>query len=471
MQLSMYTLIVENYPSKGEHLLYHTRTQAMVTIKQELKDLLNDLSAPQNVAMRMRYAEELEQMRKMDMLVENRWEDVKKLVRFLGDLKYEKYGSMFAVTVLTTLDCNFQCSYCFEEGVRRNVSMTLPTSDAVIGWIRDRMLAHGYKDLRLTFYGGEPLLNEEVLEYMAGKLSQWCTAQGFSFKFNIQTNGYLLTAERVKKYLLLGLTDVRISLDGVGEEHNRQRHLRGGGGTFDRIITNILDNVDQVKIGISVSYDRWGVEHVGRLLDYLEGLGILHKLGRFICSPVHPSLGLPGRAEATRNSACLMNYSDAELVRTTLAINNLLEHKGLLAQKGLPIAACPMGREHGGVTIDPEGALYACNSMVGHQEFSIGDVFSSQPNNRRSEFLNMDVGLQCQPDCTFLPVCNGGCRLMSYLETGRLDVPNCKKGFLEQVAPELVKKEYEVLMRLSSALAEKSAAAEKTLDAKDARVI
>ena len=107
-------------------------------------------------------------------------------------------------------------------------------------WIKSQIIKLGYRSLYLNFYGGEPLLNQPVLEYLAGSMKAWCESRGIGFKFMVQTNGYLLTTELVERFLDLGLKQVRVSVDGVGEDHDKNRPLRGGGGTFDVIMDNIM---------------------------------------------------------------------------------------------------------------------------------------------------------------------------------------------------------------------------------------
>ena len=442
MKLSYYTIIVENFPVAGEHLVYNTRTQALVKVDQPLRDLLNGLGEVSNFPQRVRYAHELFEMHQMGLIVQNKEEDQKKIADFFRSLKSERIERVFQVTILTTMACNFQCVYCFEEGTRQNDVMSLDVCEAVISWIQRRMEALGYEGVHMTFYGGEPLLNELALEHIARAMKNWCMSKGLAFKFSLQTNGYLLTTERVEKYKKLGLSEVRISLDGVKEYHDRNRPLRGGGKTFDRIMENIIDNADRVKIGLSVSYDKNNVQNIEQLLDYLEGLNMLRKLGKMVCSPVHASLGPKGHPESIRHSHCLMNYNDDSMAASAVELDRIMTKKGLPGIKGLPISVCSVGRRFGCMTIDPRGSIYACNAMIGHPQFAIGDVGRTDFNDNRKIFLEQDPVSKCPIDCRYLPVCNGGCRLMAFLERQNFDEPYCKKSYLDQMAPELIKKEY-----------------------------
>jgi len=416
MKFSNNTIVIDNYPSKDEHLLFNTRTQAMVKIHRELKDVIDHPDTPSYFPQRVQYADNLIQLHKMGIIVENEAEDQRKLRFFLDQLKFGVNTSSFPVTILTTYACNLKCTYCFQESSRAHIKMDNQTSEHTIVWIKEKLLQFGYKQLYIIFYGGEPLVNKPALENIAAHLKAWCEDQGIRFKFMLQTNGYLMTPECIDQYLELGLDQVRISVDGVGEKHDRTRPLRGGGGSFDRIIKNIVACVDKVKIGISTSYEKDDTDKIEELLDYFDNLGILHKLGRFIFSPIHATLGPAGQPEQIRNSECMCNYEDKQLIQANKKIHRLMEERGLPVKDGLSIAACPLTRENGGVTIDQEGQIYKCNSMLGHPEFAVGNVRERDYNKTHDEFIHLDVWRKCPADCTYLPMCSGGCRLSSFLK-------------------------------------------------------
>ena len=88
--------------------------------------------------------------------------------------------------------------------------------------------------LVLTFFGGEPLLNVPAMFEIAGRSSKHAASRGVTQLVNIITNGLLLTPRVVERMLPLGLTGVKVTLDGDRETHDRMRPLRGGQGTFDR---------------------------------------------------------------------------------------------------------------------------------------------------------------------------------------------------------------------------------------------
>ncbi len=110
-----------------------------------------------------------------------------------------------------------------------------------------------------------------------------------------------MTPELVDRYMTLGLKQVRISVDGVGEDHDKHRPLRGGGSTFEVIMKNIIASCEKLPIGISVSFDKGNIRHIEKFFAYCKEKGILNKLGRFIFSPIHATLGPKGETEKIQN--------------------------------------------------------------------------------------------------------------------------------------------------------------------------
>lgn len=442
MQFSKYNIFVNDYPEKDQCLIFNTRTQALVKIERHLMKVVENHPSPLYFSDLICYSQEMIELHKNGILVYKENEDAEKLEKFFDDLKYKYNPSVFPVTIVTTSACNFRCKYCFEEAARTSKQLDQETCDGIIEWLKKWMINTRYRCLHLVFYGGEPLLNIDKIDYLCEKIKLWCDDHRIEFKFTLQTNGFFLTPQLVDRYVPLGLTSVRISLDGVGERHDRNRVLIDGKGTFDVIMENILDCVDKIKIGISVSYDRDGVDHIEELMEYFQGLGILKKMGKFLLAPVHARLGPEGRPECTQQDECMVNYDDEVLMQTTKQLSSILKKYDLPSSSQLSIFGCPLTRQYAGVTIDQEGLLYRCNSMLGHKDFSIGDIYQDDFNEQQQVFRDIDAWRQCPADCPYLPMCGGGCRLMSFLETKNFSAPMCKRKYLDKVIGDMVKDEY-----------------------------
>lgn len=439
MKLSWYTIVLDDYPTLGQSLLFNTRTQAMVKINESLGILLRDLTSDE---ISEEEARQIKQLEEMGIVVKDEDTDRKGIEEFFSQLKYGHDPEIFAVTILTTYNCNFDCVYCFENFSRSQARMDFQLARQTANWVKRRVEYLNVKRLHVTFYGGEPLLNKEALEYVASDLSLWCEQENVRFSFMLQTNGYLVTEDLIQKYKRLGLTKVQISLDGIGEAHDQKRPLKGGGGTFKKVLSNIIEIVDLVDVIIATGYER-DLFHIRCMLQFFSEIGLLHKFKRFIFAPIHATLGPHEEPAQIRNCECLSYYSDENLVKTTQELRGLMREFHLPLPYGFAVTMCPVTRENGGVLIDPQGDIYKCASMLGYKNFSVGTVFNDQYNEQHKTFVNMDVWHACPRDCVYLPVCAGGCRLSAFLNYQDMTRPKCYKSFLDQMAGDFLKTEYE----------------------------
>ncbi len=447
MKLSRFNLWVKDYPKQGEYLLFNSRTQALIKVNQELKEALDNFPASLLATCHSLLFDNLNTLKENGIIVEDEKEEEAKLKDFFRQLKFESAVLPFEVTILTTYSCNFRCAYCFEESVKAQIFMSQETSALVIKWLIQRLEKRKLQKVHLVYYGGEPLLNTKPIYDISWHIREWAQKKGMDFSFGIITNGSLIRPELIDKFLTLGLREVRISLDGDREAHNRNRPFLDGQPTFDLLIENIKSIIDKVKVAVSGNFDRENFSSIPRLLDYLEEEGILRKLDYFIFTPIVPRLGPKENPSAIELSHCLSFLEKDGLFNEVVSLKHeLLRRKLKLRTSGLAINACPLTMQDAGVTIDPQGLIYKCNSLLGYPEFSVGDVRNQDFNRKEKEFLNIDAWDKCPPDCPYVPMCQGGCRLFSYLEQGNFSSLSCKREYFDRITPELMKLEYEKLL-------------------------
>ncbi|MCK5289177.1 MAG: radical SAM protein, partial [Candidatus Omnitrophica bacterium] len=300
MKLSRFNLWVKDYPKKDEYLLFNSRTQALIKINQELKQILDNLSDSVLHSYPSPIEENIKTLKDNGIIVEDEKDEEKKLENFFQQLKYNNSALPFEVTILTTYSCNFKCVYCFEESVKESVFLDKTDSDLIVKWIINRAEKKQVKNIFLVYYGGEPLLNVWPIYNISWHLKQWADSNGVRFGFGIITNGSLINPELIDKLLAVGLKELRISIDGYRQEHNKKRPFTNGMPTFDIIIDNIKSVIDKVRVGIMGNFDRENYESIFRFLDYLENEGLFHKFEKINFSPLMPRLGKksnPGKIE------------------------------------------------------------------------------------------------------------------------------------------------------------------------------
>jgi uncharacterized protein len=361
------------------------------------------------------------------------------------------------VTVLTTLRCNFACDYCYQadrdDYNKFAQKMTLETAGRVGEWIERELDRVGPERLTLMFFGGEPLLNLPVMYYLAERSWRAAEARGVPMSITIITNGLLLTPEVVDRLLPYGLSGVKITLDGDRDTHNRMRPLRGGQGTFDRIIENIRRVAGRVRVAIGGNFDESSVDSYPALLQFLREQEFADKLVKVNFKPVISTrspapkgmlpltpVGADGRPLGgtcmtavgkgkTSGSAC-DSCSFAEEKMSFLQAET--KRLGFPTPDGVHNGPCHVHMKHA-QTIGPDGSLYACPGFTGDLGLSIGHIDDRLDPARecnREKFDRLNPWKDCG-DCAFIPVCAGGCLVASHTQLGDMNRPTCHKRSFE----------------------------------------
>src|SRR5262245_9276675 len=273
MQPSMFNLRVP-LSGRDEVFLMNTLTDAQLIVSTDVAALLDRAAAGEldGTAMDADDLDSLNVLQENGFLVESRHADRRALDRYMADVKGDT--SELNVTVLTTLQCNFACDYCFQgdhaDYNARADKMSLDTARAVGRWIEREIDRVHPEKLVLTFFGGEPLLNLPVMYELAERMWDATTRRHVPMFVNIITNGLLLTEDVVDRMLRFGLNGIKVTLDGDRDTHNRMRPLRGGQGTFDRIIENIRRVAGRCRISIGGNFDEHSVDSYPALLAFLR---------------------------------------------------------------------------------------------------------------------------------------------------------------------------------------------------------
>jgi len=144
---------------------------------------------------------------------------------------------LFVIPVVTR-QCNFRCVYCYEK--HENKIMQSESYDRLYKSIEQAIDAKGYKVLRVSFFGGEPLLELDAIYEFAKRLKALAIEKKITFIGHITTNAYLLTYECFEKLVSVNVTGYQITIDGTKETHDVARPLVSGAGTWDVIMQNMI---------------------------------------------------------------------------------------------------------------------------------------------------------------------------------------------------------------------------------------
>ena len=340
-----------------------------------------------------------------------------------GKLKEKTSGVVKALCLHIAHTCNLNCSYCFASQGKyhgERAVMSLEVGKRAIDFLIENSGTR--RNLEVDFFGGEPLMNFEVVKGIVAYAREIEDKYNKNFRFTHTTNGVLIDKD-VIDFANRECHNVVLSLDGRKEIHDRFRVDYSGHGSFDRIVPKFKELVD-AREGRGY-YMRGTFTHANP--DFLEDIKVMLDLG-FNELSMEPVVCAPGDpAELTD--------SDMEIVKDQyekLAELMLKRHREgrpftfyhyMIDLKGGPciykrISGCGSGTEYMAVT--PWGDLYPCHQFVGEDKYKLGDIYNGVTNKAaQCEFAECNVYAreECR-DCWARLYCSGGCAANAYHATG-----------------------------------------------------
>jgi uncharacterized protein len=323
-------------------------------------------------------------------------------------------------------DCNLSCQYCFAgKGKYEGASslMSFETGKQAL----DYLIEHSgtRKNLEVDFFGGEPLLNFEVVKQLVAYGREQEKTHDKKFRFTLTTNGILMDDE-VMEFANREMANVVLSLDGRKEINDRLRTDRGGNGSYDAIVPKFQKMAElrgQENYYIRGTYTHYNTDFTNDIL-HMADLGFKQLSMEPVVAPSSAPYAL---TEEDVPKLC------AEYER--LAVEMLKrEKKGegftffhyMIDLTGGPcivkrVSGCGVGIEYMAVT--PWGDLYPCHQFVGDPDFLLGNLTEGVTNTAVLEkFQNCNVyeKKECI-DCFARLYCSGGCAANAYHACGSVN--------------------------------------------------
>ena len=340
-----------------------------------------------------------------------------------GHLKAKTSGVIKALCLHIAHTCNLNCSYCFASQGKYHGERAVMSFE-VGKQALDFLIANSgsRRNLEVDFFGGEPLVNFQVVKDLVAYARSIEKEHGKNFRFTLTTNG-LLIDEDVIEFANRECHNVVLSLDGRKEIHDRFRVDYAGKGSWDRIVPKFQQLVE--ARGGRGYYMRGTFTHANP--DFLKDIQVMLDLGfnelsmePVVAAPDDPSaLTEEDKAivmEQYEKLAMLMLDKDKEGKPFTFYHYMIDLTGGPCIYKR--ISGCGSGTEYMAVT--PWGDLYPCHQFVGEDKFKLGDVWKGVDNTAiQNEFLECNVYArpECR-DCWARLYCSGGCAANAYHATG-----------------------------------------------------
>ncbi|HBG04194.1 MAG: putative geopeptide radical SAM maturase [Geobacteraceae bacterium GWC2_58_44] len=336
--------------------------------------------------------------------------------------RFDARSRRFDAIVVLNLDCNLDCGYCYEECFRGEQYMSEATAQLLVETlVRDHLSAG--KNLLITFYGGEPLLSEDLIVRISLPLREAAQLHRVDYSFALVTNGTLLNRESAQRLIPLGLKGAKFTLDGPQEIHDQQRPYASGSGSFETIVDNIASIWDLVPISLGGNFYQDSYRAFPRLLDQLVDRGITpEKISQVLFTPVTPKAGC-----AEYSSGCA-NSGEPWLIEALSYLRQEIMSRGFATSR--PTVSACMVEVADNMVVNCDGSLYKCPAFMGWEGFQIGTIARGVTDYAESHGIGNWQNDDCL-DCPYLPICFGGCRFLNLLQGKAVSEVDCRRGFLD----------------------------------------
>ncbi len=349
-------------------------------------------------------------------------------------------------------DCNLRCEYCF-AGKGDYCQGRMLMSEEVGKKAIDFVLTHSGNrhNLELDFFGGEPLMNldvvKKVVEYARSKEEEY----NKKFRFTMTTNGMLLDDDTID-FLCKEMSNIVLSIDGRKEVNDKMRHRVDGTGSYDAIMPKFQKLVKQRGDGqyyVRGTFTKWNK-------DFADDVVHLNEMG-FDQISMEPCVSDPEYDYSLTEADLPEVFAEYEKL-ADIIIDKKKKGEGFnffhfmvdLDQGPCAIKrlrGCSCGNEY--VAVDPDGSIYPCHQFVGKEEWKLGNVFDGELSEEiRDVFAKCNIYTKehCS-DCWCKFFCSGGCNANGLQYAGSVYKPY-------GLACEMEKKRIECAIMIKAALAD-----------------
>ena len=338
-------------------------------------------------------------------------------------LKEKTSGVVKALCLHIAHTCNLNCSYCFASQGKYHGERAVMSYE-VGKQALDFLIANSgtRRNLEVDFFGGEPLMNFDVVKQLVAYARSVEKEHGKNFRFTLTTNGILIDDD-VIDFANREMSNVVLSLDGRKEIHDRYRVDYAGNGSWERIVPKFQKLVE--ARGGKNYYMRGTFTHANP--DFLKDIQVMLDLGfnELSMEPVVCAPGDPSELTEADLPIVLDQYEKlAELMlERERAGKPFTFYHYMIDLTGGPciykrISGCGSGTEYMAVT--PWGDLYPCHQFVGEEKYKLGNIWDGVTNkDAQNEFAccNVYSREECR-DCWARLYCSGGCAANAYHATG-----------------------------------------------------
>ncbi len=427
--------MVHQYKLNGYNIVLDTCSGSVHAVDEVAYDIIEaykSKSRDEIVAWILEKHADKEDVSKEDVL--ECLEDIKTLEKegkLFSEDKYEalaysyknKSNVIKALCLHVAHTCNLNCSYCFASQGKyqgERALMSFEVGKRALDFLVEN--SGSRHNLEVDFFGGEPLMNWEVVKQLVAYARSIEKEKGKNFRFTLTTNGVLIDDD-VIEFANKEMSNVVLSLDGRKEVNDHFRKDYAGNGSYEKIVPKFQKLVE--SRGGKGYYVRGTFTHNN--VDFTNDLLHMADLG-FTELSMEPVVCPEGDPCALTKEDLPVLFEQYEILAKEM-LKRKKEGRGftfyhyMLDLKNGPciykrIAGCGSGTEYMAVT--PWGELFPCHQFVGDEKYSLGNIWDGVKNVEMVEYFrgcNAYARKDCK-DCWAKLYCSGGCAANAYHATG-----------------------------------------------------
>lgn len=396
LKVSRYTFPIEK---DNRFYIYNTMSNALLEVDKELYMLLYHHKTNNDYFKYNTEDDVILSLMDAKYITENDEDEFLIYKSAISSLRNERHGAI--LTIAPTMDCCFNCYYCFEKS-KRPVYMSENVMNGITKYVGN---IENLKILKLTWFGGEPLLAPHVIENITKEILKF---EKIKLGASIITNGYYLTKENLLLLKECKISSIQLSIDGIYESHNSKRFSKDDKKTFDTILKNIdvFNELDlDIVLNIRVSIDKNNIDKFDEVLDFFSS--------RYPNSKkinITPAFII----ESTKHN-CIESCISNKIEKFNFYKNLSQKMKNnSFVYPANNVNECAIRNQHSWV-IDSLGDVYKCWETIANLEYKVGEIKEDGLIITNEKILNRYLygsdpfeDSKCK-NCFSFPICTGGC--------------------------------------------------------------
>ncbi len=411
----------------GRNVLFNTRTRRFYALDRPLCDLIS--IRPSLVS---RFAD-------LGLIVRKETSVGEEYRSFLEERSSAANRLNLIFTVTT--GCDLSCGYCFENRVKR-APMRAEIVDAVASWAEQYVKQHALSEIALDLFGGEPLLEPEMLCRFLTRMQRCCVQEKLKFD-NVQltTNGRRCDPAVLLALRKLGVNEVQVTIDGNESTTNARRRVRDpasrSGSAYRDVICNIKAYAKYFQVTVKINFDRSTIATCTDALDDLAQAST-DVPSVLTIKPEPIAAWAPGNLSGRFGR--LYERMSSDLAQAFGVIMHETTARGFaLDLSAVFPTPCMVSGQHS-FLVEPDGSLRSCISAFGMDAFWLGQVTTAgttviSQRHHKTEFASTVSNGCSARECSYLPVCDGGCKYEAHFAGLQPEDMLCGYEYYSAVVP------------------------------------